>query len=179
MEYYLNVLFYFFFLREKWSFTTSQKYMDEIMDFLSGLLFLKRRYQALRRCNESKGVYKFLYGKVNSPSIVLAEKVFTGFCWCYAYFFSFVLFAITLKADLPYLSFFALVDVALPGLVLNHIVNKKVFKKNRYLDYFKRFERKDEQWHRKWKLITLVFSVCALLSVALGFATFFAIMIYL
>lgn len=51
---------------------------------------------------------------------------------------------------------------------------KVVFDNDCYLKYFKKFEKEDKQWHRKWALITVAFCFCSLLSVAFGIYLCFA-----
>ena len=47
-------------------------------------------------------------------------------------------------------------------------VRRKVFKDYRYLKYFKKFEKEDKQWHRKWMWRTAAFFLGSRLSVAFG-----------
>lgn len=47
-------------------------------------------------------------------------------------------------------------------------LNRGVLKNERYLKYFKKFEKKDEQWHKKWKRITIVFCLGCIILVLLG-----------
>jgi len=51
---------------------------------------------------------------------------------------------------------------------------KMVLEGYRYLKYFKKFEKEDKQWHRKWALITVAFCFCSLLSAAFGIYLCFA-----
>ena len=52
--------------------------------------------------------------------------------------------------------------------------DKAVFSNDRYLEYFKKFEKEDEQWHRKWKRRTIAFClgsiITAIISICLAFA---------
>ena len=43
----------------------------------------------------------------------------------------------------------------------------KAIEKDCYLKYFKEFEKKDEQWHRKWKRISILFTIGMMLSLPL------------
>ena len=56
-------------------------------------------------------------------------------------------------------------------------VRKAVFDKDRYLKYFKKFEKKDKQWRRKWMLITIAYFVLNILCVVIGIYLFFAMAI--
>lgn len=63
----------------------------------------------------------------------------------------------------------------IPVIVFSIPVHKAVFSKDRYLVYFKQFEKKDRRWHKKWSRITTAYSIGALLSVAIGACSAFAI----
>ena len=70
-----------------------------------------------------------------------------------------------------------LILLALP-VVLGYIpAYKAVFTNDRYLKYFKQFEKEDERWHRKWKRITLVFEIGSIVSSFLGIGPAFFIAI--
>lgn len=50
---------------------------------------------------------------------------------------------------------------------------KAVFSNDKYMKYFKKFEHEDEQWHRKWKRITIIFCLGGVVTIILGmFAAF-------
>lgn len=38
-----------------------------------------------------------------------------------------------------------------------------VFSNYKYLEYFKLFEKNDEQWHKKWNRITTAFCISAII----------------
>lgn len=54
---------------------------------------------------------------------------------------------------------------------------RAVFHKDRYLKYFKQFEKEDKHWRRKWMLITLAFLGGSILTEVLGMYLFFVIAI--
>ena len=55
--------------------------------------------------------------------------------------------------------------------------NKVVFSDDRYLKYFKEFEKMDKSWHRKWVMITWAFCVGGILAFFGGIIALFAIAI--
>ena len=72
-----------------------------------------------------------------------------------------------------------LILVAIP-VELGYIpAYRAVFANNRYLQYFKQFEKEDEQWHRKWKRITLAFEIGSIVAIILGVGAAFFILIVL
>lgn len=53
----------------------------------------------------------------------------------------------------------AMAIIALPIGLCYIPAYRAVFSKDRYLKYFKQFEKEDEQCHKKWKRITWVFCI--------------------
>lgn len=53
----------------------------------------------------------------------------------------------------------AMTIIALPIGLCYIPAYRAVFSKDRYLKYFKQFEKEDEQWHKKWNRITWVFCI--------------------
>ena len=45
---------------------------------------------------------------------------------------------------------------------------KAVFSNDRYMKYFKKFEKKDEHWHKKWKWITFLFAIGGMVTTIMG-----------
>ncbi len=67
--------------------------------------------------------------------------------------------------------------IAIPVIPCDIKTHKMVFTNDRYLKYFKKFEKKDEAWHKKWKRRTLLFSIGSIIAFVLGIAAAFAIYI--
>ena len=66
--------------------------------------------------------------------------------------------------------------VILPPVAISHYkLDKAVFKKKRYLEYFKEFEKKDEKWHKKWKRLTNVFLLGSIITTGIGLIIVFII----
>ena len=59
------------------------------------------------------------------------------------------------------------------SIVLANVVygplDKMVFRKDRYIKYFKKFEKKDDEWLKKWKRISLLFKILGCVVGLLGF----------
>ena len=93
-----------------------------------------------------------------------AHRSFNSFSTCYSAFFSFVLlgFGVRLYGNLsPFTMLFLIFS---PICVCYIPIYKAVYSKDRYLRYFRKFEKEDERWHRKWSRITTLFCVGAVLS---------------
>lgn len=52
---------------------------------------------------------------------------------------------------------------------------RAVFTNYNYLEYYKKFEKMDKMWHRKWAIITWVFCVGSILAFFGGVIAMFAI----
>lgn len=63
----------------------------------------------------------------------------------------------------------ALIILGVP-LTLGYIpAYKAVFSHDRYLIFFKQFERKDNKWYRKWKIRSMIFCASGIIAAVLGF----------
>ena len=56
-------------------------------------------------------------------------------------------------------------------------IYKAALSKDRYLKFYKRFEKKDAQWHKKWKRTTILFFLGAVLSAAIGLIIVFCMFV--
>ena len=100
-----------------------------------------------------------MYGKNVGVSIGLGHHWFGYFYSGYFMFLSFVLLGIPDGIFGGVNLIVATAIIALP-IALGYIpAYRAVFSKDRYLNYFKQFEKEDEQWHKKWKRITWVFCI--------------------
>jgi uncharacterized membrane protein YidH (DUF202 family) len=118
-----------------------------------------------------------MYGKNWGQSIRLAHHFFGYFYSGYPVFFSFVLGGFALKLFDSPSNIVKLVLLAIPIGLCYIPAYKAVFTNDRYLKYFKQFEKEDEQWHKKWKRITIAFCVGSVIVTLLGICTAFAIAI--
>lgn len=63
----------------------------------------------------------------------------------------------------------AIILIAIP-LAIGYIpIYKFVFRKDRYLKFYKDFEKNDLTWHKKWKRIIIAYCVGAILTDIIGF----------
>ena len=54
---------------------------------------------------------------------------------------------------------------------------RAVFTKDKYLKYYKKFEKKDASWHKKWKWITIAFCIGSWIMLAIGVAAMWGILL--
>ena len=93
-------------------------------------------------------------------SIGLAHHWFGYFYSCYPGFFSWLLLGIASRVYGDEVKGMVVLLIFSFPVALGYIpAYRAVFSKDRYLNYFKQFEKEDEQWHKKWKMITWVFCI--------------------
>ena len=154
-EYFLNAVHYFIYLEEIWS---NKKIEKIILSFFS-ILFSEKYMQKINDRQKNKELKDFRYGNKWGLSIGVAHYWFGYFYSGYFMFLSFVLLGIPDGIFGGVNLIVATAIIALP-IALGYIpAYRAVFSKDRYLNYFKQFEKEDEQWHKKWKMITWVFCI--------------------
>ena len=154
-EYFLNAVHYFIYLEEIWS---NKKIEKIILSFFS-ILFSEKYMQKINDRQKNKELKDFRYGNKWGLSIGVAHYWFGYFYSGYFMFLSFVLLGIPDGIFGGVNLIVATAIIALP-IALGYIpAYRAVFSKDRYLNYFKQFEKEDEQWHKKWKRITWVFCI--------------------
>ena len=163
--YFLNAVHYFIYLEEIWS---NKKIEKIILSFFS-ILFSEKYMQKINDRQKNKELKDFRYGNKWGLSIGVAHYWFGYFYSGYFMFLSFVLLGIPDGIFGGVNLIVATAIIALP-IALGYIpAYRAVFSKDHYLKYFKQFEKEDGQWHKKWKRITWVFCIGALITMAIGF----------
>ena len=153
--YFLNAVHYFIYLEEIWS---NKKIEKIILSFFS-ILFSEKCMQKINDRQKNKELKDFRYGNKWGLSIGVAHYWFGYFYSGYFMFLSFVLLGIPDGIFGGVNLIVATAIIALP-IALGYIpAYRAVFSKDRYLNYFKQFEKENEQWHKKWKMITWVFCI--------------------
>ena len=178
-EYFLNAVHYCMWLFErKFGF-----FIGKIVDFflapIPKFLFtknMKKRYYDNMRKSQPQ-LDDLFYGKKSGFSIGLAHHNFGAFYSIYPCFFSFVIEGLYIKFNGEMNTFVILVIFAIPVGICYIPAYKAVFSNDKYLQYFKLFEKEDELWHKKWKRRTIAFILGAIASLLLGIITAYAIVI--
>lgn len=175
--YFLNAVHYCMWLSEK----RFGKFMEKMIDLLFAPIpkylftesFKEKYYKHLP--TEMKTINKYLYGSEQGLSIVGANHKFSYFYSGYSIFLSFVIIGVTNRfyEDLHPLMDFSL--IALSVMVFYIPAYSAVFFNDRYLKYFRQFEKKDERWHKKWRKITILFIIGSVVSTIMGFIAMWGI----
>ena len=164
--YFLNAVHYFIYLEEIWS---NKKIEKIILSFFS-ILFSEKYMQKINDRQKNKELKDFRYGNKWGLSIGVAHYWFGYFYSCYPGFFSWLLLGIASRMYGDEMKGMVVMLIIAFPISLGYIpAYRAVFSKDRYLKYFKQFEKENEQWHKKWKMITWAFCIGALITMAIGF----------
>ena len=164
-EYYMNALHYGLYKWETWSNFKAERQVYGLIGFLS-IIFGFRKYHIKRinKLHNNKKLQEYLYGEKSGQSIGWAHHWFGYFYSGYSVLLSFILLGIFdgMYGNLSKLV--VLIILAFPIAICYIPAYKAVFSKDKYLKYFKQFEKKDASWHKKWKWITIAFCVGSVVS---------------
>lgn len=120
---------------------------------------------------------KNLYNKKASVSIGMANHLFSYFYSGYPSLVSLILVGTAIRALHTFDLLIGVMTVGMPIFVSYIPAYKAVFSDDRYLQYFKQFEKEDKEWHMKWKRRTIAFCVGSVITTLLGIVAAFAIAI--
>lgn len=171
-EYFLNAIFYILWFYSIKSYKRLERVHDYLLSpmskFISKHLLSKKQkeYFCRKHVKYDSLNEKALYDKKTGINIGLTENVFNLFYLCYYISISYVLIGIFTDAySSRNNSFFFIVITGIPGYLIAY---KAVYSNHRYLKYYKKFEKKDERWHKKWRLISIIFRLGGVISIILG-----------
>lgn len=163
-EYFLNAVHYCMWLREKKVYRFGRKACDRLFSPLQYLFTEKfrKRYHERRQKTDPQWDNSYLNSK-DGFCVDWAHHWLGYFYACYPIFFSFMLLGLGVRLYGNVSSIVLLVLIFGPIGICYIPFYKALYSKDRYLKYFKKFEKEDEQWHRKWSRITTLFCVGAAL----------------
>ena len=179
--YILNAIYYCMWLQQ---INFSKIIYNLLYIFFSKILFLlpttlKNRFEYNTKYRAQK-VDKFYRDKKTGFCIAETNHWFGYEYSSYPCFISFVLSGLVYKyvniGDNPVV---LLLILAIPMGICYIPAYKAVFSNDRYLKYFKEFEKEDEQWHKKWNRITILFRIGGVLSTIVGIISAICIIKYL
>lgn len=161
-EYFLNAIHYSIWLGEIRNSKRIEKIVYAIFNPLLRFLLTESQHDALleRRQKYASRNKKF----VNDMNIGCANSWFGLFYSCYFGWPDIFLMSILIDINTNVKN----VIFAIPIIVGYIPAYKAVFYKDRYLEYFKEFRKKDERWHKKWKWISRAFRIGGVMLIALS-----------
>ena len=164
-EYFLNAIHYSLFVMDKKLQITVNECIQDFLYSIFEFFGHEETYNTrIKNTYNDKKVTNFLYGKKTGLSTYWAHHWF-GYFYCgYPALLSFILTALVIhyfgKSDKLILLFTMGIPTGM-GYIPAYMA---VFHKDRYLNFFKKYEKKDEHWHRKWKWITVAFCIGAIIT---------------
>ncbi len=180
-EYFLNAVHYCLWLADKKVHIVTRKYVEKLLSPIPKYLFTEnyRKKYYENREKQKPLLDDFFNNKENGFHIGTANHLFGSFYSCYLLLISFIISAKMFKTYGDSNSFIFLLTIAIPIIVAYIPAYMAVFKNDRYLRYFEQFENENEHWHRKWKRITVFFIIGAIVSIFLGIAAMWLVLLYL
>ena len=142
-----------------------------------GVLFLSPKKQErldIHIANREKETYGYFNNKKRGFHILFANDNFGFFYGGYSIFISFLLNGIYIRV-FEYINPVLLIVMLVVPIWLCYIpAYRAVFTNDNYLKYYKKFEKMDKSWHRKWVMITWAFCDCGILAFFVGIIALFA-----
>lgn len=171
-SYFLNAIHYCLYLQEVWTNKKFEKITNKTFSWIYGFFFFKKFKKSY-----NQEVKTYMYDEKEGLSIGIAHHLFGYLYSCYPLSFSLFMEGCIFKInnDLDILTKFAI--LAIPIGLCYIPAYKAVLYKDRYLKYFEQFKKENEEWHKKWKRITIVFSVMSIVSFILGIASMWVILL--
>lgn len=172
-EYFLNAVFYCIWRAD----IRVSAWMDKSFEilFYPIIILLPRTWRRKfhERCKATeKEIESLRYDKKNGWNIGWAKQWFDCVYFCYPSFFIFMLLSIIVKLTYgqsqEYTVCLGILTILIPIAIAYIPVYKAVYSNDKYIKYYKQFEKEDEYWHKKWYRITTAFCIGGLLSMVWG-----------
>ena len=148
--------------------------MKEIINYF----FTPQKYKDISKRNIMNSK-KFYYDKKEGFTVLFTHHLFGGAYASYFLFFSGILLGIKdvfFDVDNKIVT---LLLIGLPILVGYIPAYKAVLSNDVYLNYYKKFEKKDAQWQRKCKWMAVAFCIGGFLTMILGLFAYSFIVEYM
>ncbi|MFW5560557.1 MAG: hypothetical protein ACOCOB_03670 [Prevotella sp.] len=171
-EYAMNAIHYTLYKEEVWSNKKIGQIANCLIAVLSYIPFI-RKYKKENNNQQEKELYDLFYGKEKGLSISLAHHLFGAFYSGYPMLLSFIIVGFIIRYCKEGQDIAIFMASFIPIGICYIPAYNAVFAKDRYLKYFKQFEKQDENWHKRWKRITLLFCIGSVLMffISLGVVT--------
>lgn len=176
-ERFLNIMHYFMWRHEVASQATTQKIVNIVLYNIFRHIWSKehmdRHLNNLK--NQEKEINHFYNDRKSGYNMGWANHFFGYFSCAYVSIVVFPVLGYMLKVQIEYASSWIMV-LAVSLIFLMYIpIYKAVFSKDKYLKYYKYFERQSPKWHKKWRKIAIAYYTGAILASIIGIALCFLI----
>ncbi|MDE5683339.1 MAG: hypothetical protein K2I39_03910 [Muribaculaceae bacterium] len=175
-EYFLNAVHYCLWLNEKKAQRIMQKAVFSLMSFIAKCSS-SYKIKLYERQTANLKKWRDYSNKSNGWSFTMAHNVFDFLFACYPGLFSFILAGVAIRIFGDFNLIVLLAFIA-PGILAFIYVDRAVVKNERYLKYFKNFEKEDEQWHRKWSRFTIAFCLGAILMFVISMIAIWVVLLW-
>lgn len=155
-EYSLNAMLYCIWLINIQEENFAGKVVDALFSPILKYLFTKEHKQIYNERISNKNKCYYIGSSFNflcSSYLLCLLSIILGFVFKYVEDVSLTLIFLT---------------AGIPTVICHMLLCRAVFSKNRYIKYFKRFDKENEQWHRKWERRAIILYVCGIISPFLG-----------
>lgn len=177
-EYFLNAVHYCIYQ----DFVRSNHFVEKIV--WKCFFAVAKVFSLEERCNKRKEKLDndvkgqdYMYGNNIGQSIGLANHWFGYFYSSYPALLSFVLLGIVFRYFEGTSPLVRLLVISIPIGLFYIPAYRAVFSKDRYLKYHKQFEQNDEQWHKKWKRVTIGFCIGGIIITFLGIGAMWVVLL--
>jgi amino acid transporter len=180
-EYFLNAVHYSLWIADKKHGDFAEKVVKKFLSPIPKYLFTekyKKKYEE-RLLKAQKVHDSFFYDKETGFHIGWANHWFGYFYSGYSIFISFILAGFAIKEIGDLNAAIIIVILVIPIGLCYIPAYKAVFSNDKYLKYFKQFEKEDKYWHRKWKRRTIAFCIGSVVTTILGICSISLIVIVL
>lgn len=175
-EYFLNAVHYCIYKKEVWSSRFVEKIVWKCFFAVTKVFSLEKLcHRRKEKLDNDEKYQEYMYGNNAGQSIGLANHWFGYFYSAYSLLISFILGGFAYR-ELGGLNTVVKLAILIIPIGLCYIpAYKAVYTDDRYLKYYKQFEKEDEQWHKKWKRITIAFCLGSAIATILGIFIMFII----
>ncbi len=180
-NYYLNAFHYIIWLADIKAYNTIDRIVKLMLCPIIKLLFSNKLNNNFDETIEEGQVTWNDFRK--NPSyglhVSVAHYIF-GFLYSgYPAFLSFSFVGLLFKITGTVNPLMIMIVYSIPLCIFFIFAYKAVFSNDCYLVYFKKFEKEDAAWHKKWERRTIAFCIGSILSTLLGIFSAIAITLYL
>lgn len=165
----MNALFYCLWRFDVWtSLKANQIVLIITTQILKIFLIGNTRERILQRVSTNSKEYEMLLKDKRGISIGKSSYGLGYFYTNYTLAIFIVLFFYTVRHYESIGLYPTLAIASTPTFIGWIVFDRALYNKDRYPDYFKIFQKKDQRWHKRWNRITLLFCSGSILSMVLG-----------
>ena len=169
LEYFLNAVYY----SMNKLYIKQAKFLGRIVDVFILLVIrncipTNKRENLLARIqnpDNKKIIDDVLYGEKSDFLLGCCDYYFAYFSGCYDMFLAWIIYSLIERYVSISFGFIASLMLII-GYIFCYFT---IYRKNKYIIYFKKFKKNNACWHRKWKWITITFVLVGISLSILGF----------